>query len=85
MGRVLDASDGGYVDVMRALHPGVAGPYTWWSYRGRAFDNDSGWRIDLAVATAGLAGRAVKGVVERAASHAERWSDHAPVTVVYDV
>ncbi|WP_329135190.1 exodeoxyribonuclease III [Streptomyces sp. NBC_00670] len=85
LGRVLDASDGGYVDVMRALHPGVAGPYTWWSYRGRAFDNDSGWRIDLAVATAGLAGRAVKGVVERAASHAERWSDHAPVTVVYDV
>lgn len=85
LGRVLDASDGGYVDVMRALHPGVVGPYTWWSYRGRAFDNDSGWRIDLAVATAGLAGRAVKGVVERAASHAERWSDHAPVTVVYDV
>ncbi|WP_030377409.1 MULTISPECIES: exodeoxyribonuclease III [unclassified Streptomyces] len=85
LGRVLDEGDGGYVDVMRALHPGVAGPYTWWSYRGRAFDNDSGWRIDLAVATAGLAGRAVKGVVERAASHAERWSDHAPVTVVYDV
>jgi exodeoxyribonuclease-3 len=85
LGRVLDTGDGGYVDVMRALHPGVAGPYTWWSYRGRAFDNDSGWRIDLAVATAGLAGRAVKGFVERAASHEERWSDHAPVTVVYDV
>ncbi|MDQ0787516.1 exodeoxyribonuclease-3 [Streptomyces sp. B3I7] len=85
LGRVLDAGDGGYVDVVRALHPGVAGPYTWWSYRGRAFDNDSGWRIDLAVATVGLAGRAVKGFVERAASHEERWSDHAPVTVVYDV
>ncbi|WJV48172.1 exodeoxyribonuclease III [Streptomyces flavofungini] len=72
------------VDVMRALHPDVEGPYSWWSYRGRAFDNDTGWRIDYHVATPGLAGRAVKGYVERAATHAERWSDHAPVTVVYE-
>ncbi|BFO22290.1 hypothetical protein SHKM778_86780 [Streptomyces sp. KM77-8] len=32
----------------------------------------------------GLAARAVKAYVERAATHAERWSDHAPVTVVFD-
>jgi exodeoxyribonuclease III len=84
LSRVLDAEDGGYVDVVRSLHPDVTGPYSWWSYRGRAFDNDSGWRIDLAVATPGLARQAVKGFVERAASHEERWSDHAPVTVVFD-
>ncbi|KUO18875.1 exodeoxyribonuclease III [Streptomyces dysideae] len=84
LGQVFDPADGGYVDVVRALHPDVEGPYTWWSYRGRAFENDSGWRIDLAVASPGLAVRAVKVVVERAASHAERWSDHAPVTVVFD-
>ncbi|MFD5552402.1 exodeoxyribonuclease III [Streptomyces sp. NPDC127068] len=81
--RVLDPADGGYVDVVRALHPEVAGPYSWWSYRGRAFDNDSGWRIDYQMASAGLAGRALKATVERAASHDLRWSDHAPVTVVY--
>ncbi|WP_405598781.1 exodeoxyribonuclease III [Streptomyces sp. NBC_01410] len=74
-----------YVDVMRALHPEAEGPYSWWSYRGRAFDNDSGWRIDYQVATAGLARRAVKAWVERAATHGERWSDHAPVTAVYDL
>ncbi|MFJ5840981.1 exodeoxyribonuclease III [Streptomyces shenzhenensis] len=85
LGSVLDPADGGYVDVVRALHPDTEGPYTWWSYRGRAFDNDSGWRIDHHVATPGLAGKAVKGCVERAATHAERWSDHAPVTVVYDL
>ncbi len=84
LGRVLDPADGGYVDVVRSLHPDVEGPYSWWSYRGRAFDNDSGWRIDLHAATPGLAARALKGYVERAATHAERWSDHAPVTVVYD-
>lgn len=85
LSRVFDETDGGYVDVVRALHPDVAGPYTWWSYRGRAFENDSGWRIDLQVATPALAGKAVKGFVERAATHGERWSDHAPVTVVYDL
>ncbi|MEV1045252.1 exodeoxyribonuclease III [Streptomyces sp. NPDC049916] len=73
-----------YVDVVRQLHPDVAGPYSWWSYRGRAFDNDSGWRIDYQIATPGLAARAVKAWVERAATHDERWSDHAPVTVVYE-
>ncbi|MFD0270505.1 exodeoxyribonuclease III [Streptomyces sp. NPDC127106] len=76
-------SDAGYVDVVRELHPDEEGPYSWWSYRGRAFDNDSGWRIDLQVATPGLAARAVKAFVERAETHPERWSDHAPVTVVY--
>ncbi len=81
--RVLAESDGGYVDVVRALHPDQDGPYSWWSYRGRAFDNDSGWRIDYQMATPGLAARAVKAYVERAATHAERWSDHAPVTAVY--
>ncbi|WP_214367489.1 exodeoxyribonuclease III [Pseudonocardia sp. H11422] len=73
----------GYVDVVRTLHPGIDGPYSWWSYRGRAFDNDAGWRIDYHVATPGLAARAESAVVERAASHGERWSDHAPVTVRY--
>jgi exodeoxyribonuclease-3 len=81
MGRVFGEAE--YVDVVRALHPEQEGPYSWWSYRGRAFDNDTGWRIDYQVATPGLAGRAVKAWVERAATHAERWSDHAPVTAVY--
>jgi exodeoxyribonuclease-3 len=85
LSQVFEGSDGGYVDVVRALHPDAEGPYSWWSYRGRAFDNDSGWRIDLAVATPGLAARALKAVVERAASHEERWSDHAPVTVVFEM
>ncbi|MBW4716105.1 exodeoxyribonuclease III [Saccharothrix obliqua] len=76
--------ESGYVDVVRARHPDVAGPYTWWSYRGRAFDNDSGWRIDYVVATEGLAAAATSAVVERAATYAERWSDHAPVTVTFD-
>jgi exodeoxyribonuclease III len=81
LSRVFDEAE--YVDVVRALHPDQEGPYSWWSYRGKAFDNDAGWRIDLLVATPGLAGRAVKAYVERAASYDQRWSDHAPVTAVF--
>lgn len=80
--RVLD--EAGYVDVVRRLHPDVDGPYTWWSVRGRAFDTDTGWRIDYVFATPGIAEKATSAVVERAATHAERWSDHAPVTVTFE-
>ncbi|MBJ8338495.1 exodeoxyribonuclease III [Antrihabitans sp. YC3-6] len=73
----------GLADVARRLNPEVAGPYTWWSYRGRAFDNDAGWRIDYQLATAELAERAKQVTVERAQTYDTRWSDHAPVTVQY--
>ena len=79
--RVFD--EAGYVDTVRSLHPDEVGPYSWWSYRGRAFDNDAGWRIDYQIATPGLAKLAKTAVVERAEDHPSRWSDHAPVTVVY--
>jgi exodeoxyribonuclease-3 len=80
LGTVLSS---GWVDVQRRLQPEGPGPYTWWSYRGRAFDNDSGWRIDLQVATTALAERVTSATVERATEHALRWSDHAPVTATY--
>ncbi|CAM5286811.1 exodeoxyribonuclease [Streptomyces badius] len=67
---------------MRSLHPDVEGPYSWWSYRGRAFDNDTGWRIDYDGHPG--AGRACGEGLGRAGGHGERWSDHAPVTVVYE-
>ncbi|NHD16750.1 MULTISPECIES: exodeoxyribonuclease III [unclassified Actinopolyspora] len=82
LSRVFD--EAGYTDVVRGLFPEGPGPYSWWSYRGKAFDNDSGWRIDYHVATGGLAGRATEAVVEKAPSYDKRWSDHAPVTVSYD-
>ena len=76
--------EAGYVDVVRTVHPDAEyGPYSWWSYRGRAFDNDAGWRIDYHAATPALAATAHSAVVERADSWDRRWSDHAPVTVQY--
>nr|WP_231988091.1 exodeoxyribonuclease III [Nakamurella panacisegetis] len=78
-------STGGLVDVLRHLHPDQAGPYTWWSWRGKAFDNDSGWRIDHHLASKELAAKAMSGRVERAASYQERISDHSAVVVDYDL
>jgi exodeoxyribonuclease-3 len=74
-----------WVDVTRRAAGDVAGPYTWWSWRGKAFDNDAGWRIDYQLATAPLADRVTRTFVGRADTYAERWSDHAAVVADYDL
>jgi exodeoxyribonuclease-3 len=73
----------GWVDVGRAAAGEMAGPYSWWSWRGKAFDVDSGWRIDYHIATTELAATATAVGVDRAPTYAERWSDHAPVVATY--
>ena len=73
----------GFVDVGRRAAGEVDGPYTWWSQRGKAFDTDTGWRIDYQAATLELAAKVVEVKVDRAAAWDERWSDHAPVVVDY--
>lgn len=75
----------GWVDVGRAAHPDVPGPYTWWSFRGQAFDTDAGWRIDYHLATPKLAAGAKNYTVHRAPSYDTRWTDHSPVSVDYDL
>lgn len=75
---------GPWHDLGRRLGGPGPGPYTWWSWRGRGFDTDGGWRIDYQVASAGLAERATSAVVGKAPTYAERWSDHAPLTVTFD-
>ena len=73
----------GWVDVGRRWAGEVDGPYSWWSSRGKAFDTDTGWRIDYHLATPALAERVVDYRVVRAPSWDTRWSDHAPVVADY--
>ncbi|WP_332601546.1 exodeoxyribonuclease III [Arthrobacter sp. S2(2024)] len=75
----------GWRDVHRGLAGNVDGPYTWWSQRGKAFDTDTGWRIDYHMATPGLAAAALSAVVDRAPSWDTRFSDHAPLVVDYQL
>ncbi len=67
----------GWSDVLRDLHPGEAGLYSWWSNRGRARENDLGWRLDYVLASPALASRARGAWIEKDAG----LSDHAPVWV----
>lgn len=66
-------------DGFRKLYPENPG-YTWWTYRGAAFANDVGWRIDYqygnALAAAGLQSAEVIKI--------PRFSDHAALLVHYD-
>lgn len=73
------------VDVQRALHPDVDGPYSWWSWLGNAFTNDTGWRIDYHLASPRLAKVARSAVTDREPTASERLSDHAAVVVDYDL
>jgi len=77
--------DLGWRDLGRELGGEGPGPYTWWSWRGKSFDNDAGWRIDYQLATPDLADAAVTTEVARAGAYDQRWSDHAPLVVTYDL
>ena len=72
-------SELGYVDVFRTLNPDPD-QYTWWSNRGRSWDNNVGWRLDYQVATPGIGAKAVKQSIYKN----QRFSDHAPLIIDYD-
>ncbi|QGM22477.1 exodeoxyribonuclease III [Spiribacter sp. 2438] len=71
--------EAGFVDVFRRLND-ASDQYTWWSFRGQARANNTGWRIDYQVATPGVAGTAVAEQIHRE----PRFSDHAPLCIDYD-
>jgi exodeoxyribonuclease-3 len=73
----------GWVDIGRKWAGEVDGPYTWWSWRGQAFANDTGWRIDYQLASPALAATVTSYQVDKAATYEERFSDHTPVVVDY--
>jgi exodeoxyribonuclease-3 len=68
-----------FVDAFRVINQEI-GQYTWWSYRGRAWDNNTGWRIDYEIITPGLQ----KTVKSASIYKEERFSDHAPLTIDYN-
>jgi exodeoxyribonuclease-3 len=77
--RLLD--EAGWRDAYRTLHPETTDDcYTWWSNRGQAWAKNVGWRLDYQLATPALAATARQSTVYKA----ERFSDHAPLTVDYD-
>ena len=80
-GQATDVAAGrGWADAYRLLNP-TGEDYTWWSNRGAARANNVGWRIDYQFVTPGLRDRLRSCSIYRD----ERFSDHAPFTVDYDL
>lgn len=69
----------GWVDAFRIINQ-EPDQYTWWSQRGRAWENNVGWRIDYQVVTPNLADKI--RAVNICKDH--RFSDHAPLIIDYD-
>ena len=72
--------DQGWTDAIRKLHPD-ARIYTFWKYFRNSFARDAGLRIDHFLLSPNLAGRLVKGEVNRGVRGREHASDHAPVWI----
>ncbi|NOQ69320.1 MAG: exodeoxyribonuclease III [Gammaproteobacteria bacterium] len=71
--------DIGFVDAFRVVNQ-LPDQYTWWSNRGQAWANNTGWRIDYQVITPKLA-----PLVQAADIYKdERFSDHSPLIIDYD-
>ncbi len=68
----------GFVDAFRVVNQ-EPDQYTWWSNRGQAWTKNVGWRIDYHVLTPGLQERIVSADIYKA----ERFSDHAPLSIDY--
>ena len=67
-----------FVDACRVVNP-EPDQYTWWSNRGRAWDNNVGWRLDYQVVTPGLKDTVLAADIYKT----ERFSDHAPLSMDY--
>ncbi len=72
----------GFVDAYRHVNQELD-HYTWWSNRGQAWANNTGWRIDYHVVTPGLRDKIIAG--SELIYKDERFSDHAPLIVEYDL
>ena len=65
-------------DTYRRLHPETA-QYTWWSNRGRAYENNVGWRIDYQLASHNVA----HAMHTTSVYTGQKFSDHAPIIMDY--
>ncbi|MCK5895690.1 MAG: exodeoxyribonuclease III [Cocleimonas sp.] len=69
----------GFVDAFREIEQ-EEHAYTWWSFRGQAYNNNTGWRIDYQILSPSLKGTVLRSSVYKD----ERFSDHAPLIIDYN-
>ncbi len=77
-GKMTELVNAGFIDTFRYFYPDLEQVYSWWSYRFRSREKNTGWRIDYFLASKGLKTR-----LESAKIHTEIFgSDHCPVELI---
>ncbi len=74
-GKMNELLSCGFTDTFRALYPDKTGAYSWWSYRGNARANNTGWRIDYWI----VSNRLMSNVQDSMIYADITGSDHCPV------
>jgi exodeoxyribonuclease-3 len=67
----------GFVDTFRYFYPTKKDAYSWWSYMGRARENNVGWRIDYIVVSELLKNKLIDAYIYLDILG----SDHCPVGI----
>lgn len=71
----------GFTDTFRYFYPDKKEIYSWWSYRFKAREKNTGWRIDYFVTSASLNDKLVDAKI-----HTDIYgSDHCPVELTIDL
>ena len=79
--KMTELLSSGFIDTFRLLHPDEKDIYSWWSYRFKAREKNTGWRIDYFIVSEDL-----KDKVKEANIHTDVFgSDHCPVSLVLDL
>lgn len=73
-------SEDQWLDAFRLINQ-EAEQYTWWSNRGQAWAKNVGWRIDYQIISSGLRDKVISTSIYKG----ERFSDHAPLIINYDM
>ena len=71
----------GFIDTFRYFYPTQEGIYSWWSYRFKAREKNSGWRIDYFITSNNLKDKLINAKI-----HTEiLGSDHCPVELEINI
>jgi len=73
--------DSGFIDSFRYFYPDMVDIYSWWSYRFKARERNTGWRIDYFVCSERLKPLLIDAKIHTAVMG----SDHCPVELTLDI
>ena len=77
-GKMTELLDAGFTDTFRHFYPDMEQIYSWWSYRFKAREKNSGWRIDYFITSNSMADKLVDAKI-----HTDiLGSDHCPVELI---